>query len=466
MHDVTRTGHRPLGASGLAAGLLAASLALVPSTAHAADGPTDLPEAGTAWFGAELDWDGDSPSRYTDRLGTDVSLLARPVAYPLTEGSRAALGDLARTSAEQGAMSVVDLQPAAALDDLDTEDAEELVEELDELGAEHGSRFLLRFAPEMNGTWTPWGQQPTAYVAAFRQLADVVHDEADAAWTVWAPAYGAGYPFGGAINGVRRGSTVTSAATARDAERLDSNGDGELGTGDDPYGPYYPGDAAVDWVGLSMLRYGVDQRFGANLEPTADELQSRLDEEFGYASPTGRRSFYARFADGRDQPMMLSTGALFNPAGTGASERDVKRAWLQRVANAVRFRPRLRAVVWLEDARYEPEVGGQVRWGLTPTRELAAANGRILERGPFDLGPAVTPPEDDDRPAARDGSGADDASEDAADDEAGRSLLERAEETTGVPVEGAASLLGAVALLLGVGLALRARRRRMRPPWL
>ena len=316
----------------------------------------------------------------------------------------------------------------------------------------------------MNGSWTPWGQQPTAYVAAFRQLAEVVHAEAEAAWTVWAPAYGAGYPYGGAIDGVRLGS-VTSASDARDAKRLDTDGSGDLAPGDDPYGPYYPGDEAVDWVGLTMLRYGVSQRFGANVQPGSDELAARLDEDFGYGAPGTRTSFYDRFADSRDQPMLLVTGALYNPAGKGVTEREVKRTWLQQVASAVRSRPQLRAVVWLEDTRFEPEVGGVVRWDLTATNGLSRLSARLLERGPFDLGPAITPPEKPEDP--QEPGSTPPARSDVDDDEAeGGSFLERAEDTTGVPVEGAASLLGAIVLLVGVSLALRARRRRMRPPWL
>lgn len=138
---------------------------------------------------------------------------------------------------------------------------------------------------------------------------------------------------------------------------------GELAPGDDPYGPYYPGDEAVDWVGLTMLRYGVSQRFGANVQPGSDELGARLDEDFGYGAPGSRTSFYDRFAGSRDQPMLLVTGALYNPGGEGVTEGQVKRTWVKQVADAVRSRPRLRAVVWLEDARFEPEVGRVVRWG-------------------------------------------------------------------------------------------------------
>jgi hypothetical protein len=33
---------------------------------------------------------------------------------------------------------------------------------------------------------------------------------------------------------------------------MDTNGDGVVSDLDDPYAPYYPGDAHVDWVGMSV----------------------------------------------------------------------------------------------------------------------------------------------------------------------------------------------------------------------
>ena len=48
----------------------------------------------------------------------------------------------------------------------------------------------------MNGSWRSWGQQPEAYVAAFREVADAVHAATDRAAMVWSPVYGSGYPFG------------------------------------------------------------------------------------------------------------------------------------------------------------------------------------------------------------------------------------------------------------------------------
>lgn len=45
----------------------------------------------------------------------------------------------------------------------------------------------VRFAQEMNGDWFPWGQQPTAYKAAFQRVADRVRALAPNARMVWCP---------------------------------------------------------------------------------------------------------------------------------------------------------------------------------------------------------------------------------------------------------------------------------------
>ncbi len=426
--------------------------------AHA-DGVPE-PEAGAPWFGAELDWQRNDAAGYVERLGTSVSLLSRAVSYPLTRASTAALDDLAAQAAAEGAVPVVSLQPAAALADLGRPEAAALVEELNALTASTGRSFLLRFAPEMNGSWTAWGQQPAAYVRAFRAFADVVHADATSAVTVWAPAYGAGYPFGGSIDEVSRG-VVPSAQTPADRAALDTDDDGRLDPGDDPYDPYYPGDEAVDWVGLSMLRFGRAQRFGDNVTPGLDELKDRLDDTFGYATaPTGP-SFYRQYAEGRDQPMLLVTGALYNPRGSGASEAVVKLTWLRRLANAVRFRPAIRGVVWLEDARYEPEVGNAVRWGLTGAG-LADRARRELVAGGFDLGPVGSVPV----AASDDAAGPEPAPSDAGEGAGASDAQAAGNDDPGALTPGAWAAISAAVVLVAAGVALRVRRRRMRPPWL
>ena len=41
----------------------------------------------------------------------------------------------------------------------------------------------------------PWGQQPAAYVAAFRMVAAIIHNNTCAAQMLWAPNNGYGYPW-------------------------------------------------------------------------------------------------------------------------------------------------------------------------------------------------------------------------------------------------------------------------------
>jgi hypothetical protein len=77
--------------------------------------------------------------------------------------------------------------------------------------------IFLRFGGEMNGAWTSWGRNPAAYRRAFRLVHDVMARLAPNVAMVWAP-------------------------NAIPTENLDE---------------YYPGDDAVDWVGISLyvVRY-------------------------------------------------------------------------------------------------------------------------------------------------------------------------------------------------------------------
>lgn len=425
------------------------------------------PKPGAPWFGPELDWEEGVVARYTNRLGSPVSLISRPVDYPLTQDSRGALRNLALRAEEMGAISVVSLQPVVPLDALDSEDATHLVLRLNELTDELGSAFLLRLAPEMNGSWVSYGQQPTAYVEAFQDFAEVVHSQGEAAQTVWAPAYGAGYPFGGSINDTVRGSVDSNAPSPRDRKLLDTNRNGRLDDRDDPYGPYFPGSRAADWVGLSMLRYGVNQRFGANTVPARRELNLLLNDEFGYPDTVTRPSFYRRYAQDEKKPMLLLTAALFNPAAEAdkPTERTIKVKWLKRIATAARTRPQIKAVVWLESTRREPEVGGQVRWGLTPTPSMGRALGQRVVDGPFELGPVLAPPRETPGSAPTEGATSEADPPPAQDEESGNVLTE-AVESTGLSGVALSLLVGGGLLIVAAGAFLRFRRRQLRPPWL
>ena len=364
--------------------LLLLVLGLPPvATADTARPSTPSPTPGRPWFGPTLDINEDGPLEYADRLGATASLYTFPVDYPLTGEGVDQLRLFAADAATQGAALVVQVEPTVPLRELAAADADRLSDVLVSLNRELDTVALVRFAPEMNGSWRTWGQQPEAYVVAFREVATAVHAATDRAAMVWSPVYGSGYPFG------REQGTDSEIdlSGAREAERLDTNGDGRLDERDDPYGPYYPGDDAVDWAGLFLYRFGQSQGVDRNVAPPAGELRARLDEAWGYGRDARRDSFYDRFADAREQPMLLETGALYNPAVEGVSELELKRTWWRDVFAEARERRLIGAISWLELARVEPEVADQpVDWRAVRTPSLARALLADLRRSTVDLG--------------------------------------------------------------------------------
>ena len=398
-------GRRSLpGAATLLSALVLVLLLLTPGAALGTDEAPPPPAAGEPWFGPELDWSNDSAADYEDRLGETPSLYAQRVAYPLTEDSGAFLRQLAEQAASQGAVAVLGLEPSVALQALDSQDAEALAQRLRELHEELATTFLVRFAPEMNGTWYPWGQQPTAYVDAFGTVADAVHARAPSAQMVWSPVYGAGYPYGAAYGDV-------DPTREQDTEALDTDGSGLLDEGDDPYGPYWPGEAAVDWVGLTLYHFGRDlgrvdneldlgtggetgdletsEGFELDTEASPGALRERLEERFNYAPGAGGTPFYERFPQRFDLPFLVQTGALWIPDGEGDPERAIKQDWWRQVLAVDEDYPLLRGITWLEDRRPEAEAGGRtVDWRATRTEQLAGALADDLD-GQATLGPVT-----------------------------------------------------------------------------
>lgn len=463
----------PLGGSGVPSTdpITAATMATVAARTDPGSGP------GHAGFGPDLDVSQESLATYVDRVGTDVSLAGTTLPYPLDRDAVNQVRAFSRATAAGGAAAVLTLEPAD-LSTLRPADAQQLAGVLKRVTRADDSYFLVRFAPEMNGSWTSWGQEPRAFVKAFRTVASAVHDSTTAAAMVWAPAYGAGYPFERAVN-----ATTTqrdAAGLVGEAAVLDTDGDGVVDDRDDPYGPYYPGDEAADWVGLTVLRYGVRPSFGANTVPEPDELEERLDDRFGYSSDPDRRSFYDEFARGHAKPMLLVTGAAYNLAGGGADEREMKQAWLDQVVEATVDRRGLRGVLWLEKTREESEIGNEVSWGLSSPQRLAGDTRRAVKASPLALGPVAGPEgptassddgtdESDAAPGPQptDGSDTGDTTSAAAADPfdspigAGPST-----DVLGLPPFAAGMLTTLVVLAAAAAAALRIRRRRMVPPWL
>ncbi len=234
-------------------------------------------------------------------------------------------------------------------------------------------RFYVRFAHEMNGSWYRWGQQPLAYVQAFRMVASAVHRYAPGNAMLWSPNYGGGYPFAG-------GSSNAIPGTA-DFFALDTDHDGRLTMSDDMYTPFYPGDSYVDWVGLTLYWFGQQWPWGENEVPDASRFTGSLTGTYsGPVDETGVPDFYTAFAVGHNKPLAISeTAALYNASNSsGASELSIKSAWMYQVfgpANGKAF-PKLKMVNWFEHEKFEQENYGLIDWRATYNPDVVQAFGQ------------------------------------------------------------------------------------------
>lgn len=122
---------------------------------------------------------------------------------------------------------------------------------------------FLRYAPEMQGIWNVYGMQPTAFNVSWHIMYNAVKAIAPATIMVWAPNTPQGcvpprpipqtpgltlrhdrYPYGQSF-------TAQNTSPA-DQILLDTDGNGVLSSADNSLDPYYPGDAVVDWIGISL----------------------------------------------------------------------------------------------------------------------------------------------------------------------------------------------------------------------
>ena len=210
--------------------------------------------------------------------------------------------------------------------------------------------MILRWNHEMNGSWYPWGQQPDLYVAKFREFANVIRAHAPGVAMAWTPNQGWGCPWPGCKH---FNPGITSP---------------------DPYLPYYPGDEFVDWVGVSFYHWGETR--GANQAPPPGKWGAAL----GVGNPVP--NFHDVFAAGRGKPMMIAeTSALYdtgNSLSGGASEAEIKKAWIQQVYNLTDDRqprldihfPMIKAIFWFNILKFEAEVKGNVDWRVDSNREV------------------------------------------------------------------------------------------------
>jgi hypothetical protein len=377
-----RSGRRPLRL--LAAGAAVGSLALAAAgcgaptdagrapaspTVCAAPRPDAALPAGHVTFGVNPDWASETLQQLTDATGLTPGAAVSFVGMPMTQTDAQNVTAAAEQVAATGGVLMLTLEPRDGLGAVTDAAIGDLTELLEEVNAT-GVPVLVRFAHEMNGSWYAWGQQPEAYVATFRRVAAAVHDTAPASQMLWAPNYGGGYPFAG-------GQHAAQAGTA-DGALLDTDGDGTLTQADDPYAPYYPGDDAVDWVGMSLYHWGDTYPWGEDEVPEDGKFAAQLTGTYAGLGGDDRNlpDFYATYAQTRGKPLAIPETAAFVTADADAAlALRIKQAWWRQVFSGDvhdRF-PALRLINWFDWDKHEVEVDAEVRWSLSGDPAVAEA---------------------------------------------------------------------------------------------
>jgi hypothetical protein len=327
-------------------------------------------------LGVQLDWQTDNPTQFALRAGVKAVVYGEFVEFPLRPEVRGWLGEKSAEVGANGGVLMLTVEPNGGLGTVTDAALGDLTAALRSWNRA-GTPVLVRFAHEMNGSWYAWAQQPTRYVLAFRRVAAAVR-AAPASRILWSPNEGGSYPYTGGKHAARPGTPDFAA--------LDTDHDGRLTQRDDPYSPYYPGDAAVDWVGLSLYHFGRKYPWGANVVPEPGKFAAKLTGTFDGANGDERPvpDFYDQYARRTGKPLAISeTSALYNTgrAGTGASDLQIKQGWLRQLFAPdvpARF-PRLRLINWFEQEKDERDVpSSRVDWTVTRDPQVLHAFRRDL----------------------------------------------------------------------------------------
>ncbi|MDQ0754301.1 hypothetical protein QFZ61_000288 [Arthrobacter sp. B3I4] len=334
-------------------------------------GRADLVPASGILSGVNLDWEHERLDQFSENLGHRPAVAVSFVPFPLTATDHANLDGAVAQVRHNGGILLLTLEPHQGLKAVTADTADEFAATLAKYN-NAGIPVIVRFAHEMNGSWYEWGQQPAAYKTAFHTIANAIHHKAPGSATMWAPNYGGGYPF--------TGGHFAAAPGSGDFTALDTNQDGALTMADDSYAPYYPGDDAVDWVGMSLYHWGNTYPWGANVRPEDGKFLQQLTGTYNGAGGNDLDvpDFYTEYGAGRGKPVAIpETAALYatSAAETGANELDLKSAWWKQLFDpAIPQRyPQLKMINWFEWNKTETEVKGTVDWRAAGSPETRQA---------------------------------------------------------------------------------------------
>jgi|GEM_PF-1822898 len=333
-------------------------LGLVTLTAHAAP----LEPARGILTGVNL---GDlSPAAFNATTRVDHAFFVVFTGWPPNYNDLDAT--VAQIAAVQGAL-VVTPMPWGNPDSISDADIAAFAATMNEYITVRDVPVFVRFAHEMNGSWYPYSGQPVRYTNAFTRVANAIHALGPRAAMVWAVANYQGYPFTYSNLGLADYLNSQYHGTSNDFAAMDTDHNGVLTGADDPYGPYYPGDDVVDWVGSSVYHVDNDYPPSGNNSIPFDRKVTMLLTGFNGS----QNNFYTRFAKNKTKPMMLpETSAAYIPAWGGVSDAAVKGGWINQLYHVgatttaaeslpIRY-PWIKAIGWFDIAKNEDHGTGMV----------------------------------------------------------------------------------------------------------
>ena len=212
-------------------------------------------------------------------------------------------------AAEQGATTIVSLElwewhgkrKGAFLPAINAGEYDAFFREWAEAAKADGLRVLLRFGFEFNGDWFTWSRDAEAFVAAWRRVHDIFcRAGADNVEWVWAP-------------------NVVSCPDVPDNDMH----------------RYYPGDDAVDWIGVDGYNFGEHHDEWHHWQSFDDVFRQVLTD------------FAKRYPDKR---------VMITEFGCAPGEDGQREAWIREAFADLQRYPQVAAVIWFNlDKRREGE---------------------------------------------------------------------------------------------------------------
>lgn len=321
-----------------------------------------LEPAEGCYFGFTLG-SGASISQLSSRLGFTPAVYVAFFDFSSSTVNFEAIHSFLEQVREVQGIAMLTLEPWEGLDTVTENQCRQLAELCADFERRGIGGIFIRFCHEMNGNWYAWGQRPTLFKAKFRLLAEKLQPLTSRTAMIWAPNYGVGYPFGIPIPAY--GST--------DFLALDTNRDGSISDRDDMYEPYYPGNDAVDWVGMTLYHWGTDFPWLENEVPPTNSFAKSLTGAYQGSIP----NFYARYCldPARKKPMAISeTAAFYNTQMPGPTALRIKQAWWTQIFAAATEFPMLKCINWFDEYKRESVAQNNlIDWRVSADPQICAA---------------------------------------------------------------------------------------------